>query len=489
MFRPLTTTMSRLSYNLRQKGQLNLPGITAASKKLTEDLLLKDAEDHHGFFRASGFHNHLSHHILAAYDMGATPHHLQHVYDKEAAYQRPRVLEEKDKSIVVNKDNWVQYLGNQSAYGAFVTFFSEEVKQLGVTASLEKYVYNEDVNKEGITMLTRAMSGALHPFILLGYGAEFGNDTLIATGLAQTAIHVPVAGTVFDVDKNPPSQSITLLELLRKVYDSDILHPPMPYDPDAFVNARMKKAIADGRGEELVKLCGLYHISDNITDAELAQKTEECICLATLLFGATGKKGRKPRLDFFLMHLLTSSLFLRPMLALLRKAEHKAALLRAYVPVMLLITLARGRPRIDPELLMSYSDVPRPPSVGQANIQPGPTSTGNPGDDADFNPWPALIEGALYHPDSHVLKAMRTLIFAAQHFGDKGPGEFVGACGSGPDGKKEETHVGISKVDGTVFVRAAGVMMDNLGWLGRGQKEGEWDRSALGWEAAWDSGD
>jgi hypothetical protein len=294
---------------------------------------------------------------------------------------------------------------------------------------------------------------------------------------------------VFDVDKNPPRQSVTLLELLRKVYDSDILHPPMPYDPDAFVNARMKKAVADGRGEELVKLCALYHISDSITDAEVAQKTEEYIWVATLLFAATGKKGRKPRLDFFLMHLLTSSLFLRPMCAVLRKSEHKAALLRAYVPVMLLITLARGRPRIDPELLMSYTDVPRPPPSGQAKLQPGPTATGNPEDDADYNPWPALIEGVLYHSDSHVLKSMRTLIFAAQHFGDKGPGELVGTFGSGTDGKREETHAGISKVDGTIFVRAAGIMMDSLGWLGRGQKGGEWDRSALGWDAAWDSGD
>jgi len=118
--------------------------------------------------------------ILAAYDMGATPHHLQKIYDSEATYQRPRIVEEKDKSIVVNKDNWVQYLGNQryerrtlgscyleshrfvssSAYSAFVTFFSEEVQRLGVTGSLEKYVYNEDVNKEGLTMLTRVMSGA-----------------------------------------------------------------------------------------------------------------------------------------------------------------------------------------------------------------------------------------------------------------------------------------------------------------------------------------
>jgi len=262
----------------------------------------------------------------------------------------------------------------------------------------------------------------------------------------------------------------------------------MPYDPDAPANARMKKAVADGRGEEFVKLCALYHISDSITDAEVAQRTEECIWVATLLFAATGRKGRKPRLDFYFMHLLTSSLFLRPMCAVLRKAEHKAALLRAYVPFLLLTTLARGRPRIDPELLMSYTDVPRPPSSDKAKTQPGPTSPRNPEDDDDYHPWPSLIEGVQYHSDSHVLKSMRTLIFAAQHFGDKGPGEVVGTFRSGADGKKEETHAGISKVDGTIFVRAAGIMMDNLGWLGCGQKEGEWDQSALGWDAAWDSG-
>ena len=293
-------------------------------------------------------------------------------------------------------------------------------------------------------------------------------------------MHTPLPGTVFHIDKNPPSQTVTLLELLRKVYDSEILHPPMPYDPDAFIIARMQNAIADGRGEELIKLRALYHISDSITDAEIVQKTEECIWVATLLTAATGKKGRKPRIDFFLMHLLTSSLFLRPMCAALRRVEHKAALLRAYIPVMILTILSRGRPRIDPELLMSYTDAPRPPPSG-------PTSTKNIED--QVAPWPALIEGVQYHPESHVLKSMRTLVFAAQHFGDKGPGEVIGAFRSGPDGKKEETHVGISKVDGTIFVRAAGVMMDNLGWVGHGQKEGEWDRSALGWDAAWDSGD
>jgi hypothetical protein len=54
-------TSRRLSYHLGRKGQLNFPGITSASKQIAEELLLKDAEEHHCFFRSAGLHNHLSH--------------------------------------------------------------------------------------------------------------------------------------------------------------------------------------------------------------------------------------------------------------------------------------------------------------------------------------------------------------------------------------------------------------------------------------------
>jgi len=43
----------------------------------------------------------------------------------------------------------------------------------------------------------------------------------------------------------------------------------------------------------------------------------------------------------------------------------------------------------------------------------------------------------------------------------------------------------MGEVDGSVFVRAAGLVMGNLGWVGWGEKKGAWDRSALGWDDAW----
>lgn len=301
------------------------------------------------------------------------------------------------------------------------------------------------------------------------------------SGLAQACMHNPIQGTVFNIDKSP-QHNITLLELLRRVYDSPILKP-IPYNPNMLLSERIRRALANGGAEELQRLCALYHISEHITDVDLDKKIKECTFVATLLMSGTGRRGRKPRLDFFLMHLVTSSIFLKPLCAALRNSEHKAALLRAYVPVMMVYVLARGRPRIDPELIMSYSESPRSPITAQKEyFKSTNQATGNPWNDEDYNPWPTLIEGCLYHSDSHVLKAMRTLVLGASQYGDTPPGQVPGSL----NGEGKETHAGIGKVDGTLFVRAAGIMMDTLGWSGHGQQEGEWDSSALGWDAAWE---
>ena len=306
----------------------------------------------------------------------------------------------------------------------------------------------------------------------------------------------PLPSNLFRSDKAEEkvetSKSITLLELLAQVYESKILHPPMPYDPDALLSARIRFALANGGAEEIHRICSQFGVFGDFKEADLESKVEECIWVSTLLLASTGKEGRKPRLDFFLMHLVTSSLFLQPFFTVLENPAHKIALLNTYIPALVLITLTRGRPRINPELLMSYTDIPRPPgsSQQQQQQQPNSTSLGNPQNDTDYNPWPAIIEAVQYHHDSHVPKTLRTLIFASQKYGDKAPGTAIGAFRHhGDSGAAAETHKGSGKMDGTIFVRAAGMVMDTLGWVSYGQKEGSWDRSALGWEAAWDSGD
>jgi hypothetical protein len=93
-----------------------------------------------------------------------------------------------------------------------------------------------------------------------------------------------------------------------------------------------------------------------------------------------------------------------------------------------------------------------------------------------------MLQSALHHKDAHVLKVVRMLYYCALRYGSTAPGGAIGARDR--DGK--ETHVGAGEMDGTVFVRAAGVVSDTLGWVAYGGKEGRWDQSALGWDAAWE---
>ncbi|KAJ2929943.1 hypothetical protein H1R20_g7154, partial [Candolleomyces eurysporus] len=487
-----TITTTALSYGLARNGQINVPGITAASKKAVEELLLIDAEKHHCYFRSEGLHNHLSHHLLAAYDLGATASHFKKIYDAEAEIQRPIVLEEKDLAISINDGNWIQYLGNQSAYAAYFSFFSEKVAALGPSSALEKFVFDRSANDHGNEMLVRMMSRTLHPIIQIGYGLEFGNDTLVATGLAQTAIHSPTSPEVYchNFTTDPSSNAIpgiSVLEILRKVYDSEALHPVMPYDSrnNALLLTRLKQIAEPHRAKEIRNLVSSFDIDIKGGEKEFASKVEEFIWAATLLMAATGKKGKKPRLDFFLMHIVTSSLFLNPFLHALENPVSKANLLRSFLSSVILLTLARGRPRIDPELLLSYTATPRPP---KSSLSSSKSALGSVEEDQDYNPWPAILQDAVYHPDAHVLKTIRTLLYGAMHYGTTPAGKAVGAfLNPSSTGQQVESHQGAGKLDGTIFVRAAGMVMDYMGWVVNGQEaRPDWDRSALGWDEAWE---
>jgi len=267
------------------------------------------------------------------------------------------------------------------------------------------------------------------------------------------------------------------------MYESDILTPVMPYDPDALLSKRARDAMKDGRPEELGRLAALWTIDASLGDAEFDARAEEVLWVVTLLTASTGKHGRAPRLDFFLMHLLTSSLFLPSLIKAIPDPHNKVRLLRAYVPVLLYYMLVRGRPRIDPTLIMTYTEFPAPPSSApSAAAAPDASALGDPRVADGTNPWAAIASSVLHTRDSHVVKAIRSLYYGARQYGETPRGGMIGAF----DENGKETLKGASSLDGTIFVRAAGVVMDTLGWVSHGQKEGQWDRSALGWDAAWE---
>ncbi|KAI0822325.1 hypothetical protein BC628DRAFT_1327511 [Trametes gibbosa] len=498
----MTSRAHTLPPTIRQ-GLLNLPGTTFETQRTIERLLEQDREQHHCFWGRVGFHNHLSHHLLAAYDLGAPAALLQKILDAEA--REPwdmHIMNRTEDGVVedVNEENWTSFLGDGKYYPGYLDFFTSQVAAHGTGEVLERYVFSPRANGNGAYMLLRFIGGALHPLIQMGYAVEFGSDAMVAQALAQTAVHDAFRPELFELTGTPleletlsyasaepthrqPSKGHSLLSILSQAYDSEVMKPVMPYDPDALLSARLRAACADGRPEEIRRLSALWQIDTARGQAELDDKTEELFWTTTLLLVGSGRRGRKPRLDFFLMHMLNASLFVPSLLAAIPSAASKATLLRALVPVLLIYLTVRGRPRIDAGLVMSYTDTPRPPNERVPEVDA--SAIGSPQNAAEFNPWPGIMAAVLYAPDAHTLKAVRTLYYAAQRYGRRPPGSVLGAF----DAQGRETHKGIAQVDGSIFVRAAGVVMDTLGWVSHGQKEGSWDRSALGWDGAWKNDD
>ncbi|KAJ7219912.1 hypothetical protein GGX14DRAFT_389329 [Mycena pura] len=477
------TTMDSLPFDAPlKKGLLNVPGPSPASAAVLQELLRKDYEEHHCFWTDSS--------LLAAHDLGSPESLLRAIFDNEVGMQQPlRKPGTTTMAEALTVSNWTARLGKAEAYPDYLAFFSSEISVLGVPGTVQRYVFAPSANGHGALMLVRVVSGLMHPFIQLGYGIEFGQDFMVAQGLAQAAVTAPGGVPAFDMPAGMPTfensnmPSPSLLELLQEVYESPLLVPVMPYDPDALMIKRLRDWMSDPkRGAEIRRIYSKWTINLEDGDKEIESKVAECILHATLLFASTGKQRRKPRIDFFLMHYLTGAIFLPSVLKVLDTTLAKAQLLQSYVRVSVLILMLRGRPRINISLVMSYPVFPQPPRVAPT----ASTSAFGKPDEADgSNPWFAVIKNALHHPEPHVAKAARTLYYAAQCYGHTSAGAFTGTF----DASGAETHTGSAGLDGTVFIRAAGVMSKALGWVIAGEEGLDWDRSGLGWEEAWASSD
>lgn len=168
------------------------------------------------------------------------------------------------------------------------------------------------------------------------------------------------------------------------------------------------------------------------------------------------------------MHLVTSSLFLSEVFA---EVPHhsQAALLRSYFAVCLGWFIGRGRPQLDIAGFFSDPDTAHPSAPGP---QPTPHEGVNPSPSAPEavtpNGWNPIIQSTLTHPDDHLPKLQRSLSEYAIHLGLTPAGTF-----------KNTELKDAELIDGTLFIRAAGLTLSRLGWVREGQAPGAWDTTGF----------
>ncbi|OBZ73218.1 hypothetical protein A0H81_07059 [Grifola frondosa] len=205
------------------------------------------------------------------------------------------------------------------------------------------------------------------------------------------------------------------------------------------------------------------------------RRIEELAWMNVLFYGVGGWGARKTshtgkfNADFFLMHLVTSSLFLPSIVAYLSPSS-TTTLLRTFFNVSVVWWIARGRPAL-PIREFYAGTTPKPAEPGAPHGTPT-EKTLTPAD-ASPNPWLPILQTTLVHPAEHLCKLQRALAHYAAHYGTVPAGHFAELARQSPGLEGAEV------LDGTVFVRAAGLTADRMGWMREGQEEMNWDRAGF----------
>ena len=168
------------------------------------------------------------------------------------------------------------------------------------------------------------------------------------------------------------------------------------------------------------------------------------------------------------MHLVTSSLFL-PSICAYFPLHVTQVFLRSYFSVCLATWVAQGRPSVEitPEFVSKTDASPQEP-IGDRVTKPSKDALIP--DTVTPNPWLAIIQSALVHPDNHVCKVQRTLGHWSRMFGGRPQGYWAK---SSPKDDAVQLK-GVELLDGTLFLRVAGMTQATKGWLREGQERGDW---------------
>ncbi|PCH34666.1 hypothetical protein WOLCODRAFT_27361 [Wolfiporia cocos MD-104 SS10] len=496
-------------------------GITHESKLAVAKTLKADYVHRHGFINEAGFHNHCSHHLLAAFALGAPPQLLNAIYDAHEV----RTLPALKSPGAITQENFYDHLGDKKYYAAYLQFFQQILLEKGAAAVIEEYVFSREANfaentpgKQPRQMLLRFFAALYHSMIYVGYGLEFGILGLVAEGLAQTPchpVHMPGLLTPEDFETAETAQSAngTPLHTLTSKLSSLLLNVPKDVSaaPEAAKNtdkadvhafAILSRILSDERfspsalGLEptddvlAVMIDYLNKTADTRRDVFLSysqewlpdlhnagnieRKIEELSWMNALLYGVGGwykrdiSPNKKFNADFFAMHMVTSTLFFPPLVAYLSTAS-TTLLLRTYFRTSLAWWVSRGRPAL-PIREFYASTTPTPAQYGADAVKPAQGTLAP--ETITPNAWLPIVQTCLMHTDDHLCKIQRTLAHFAKLYGDRPAGSLAG------ENADQDRLDGVELIDGTLFVRIAALTADRIGWMREGQEFIFWDLNA-----------
>ncbi|KAI0631662.1 hypothetical protein C8Q77DRAFT_1061280 [Trametes polyzona] len=483
------------------EGPVRFPGVTAESSAVLAEVLKDNHVKWHAFFNDRGFHNHASHHLVAIYALGAGGPLIKAAYETHVSYLLP-ALESPEK---ITEKNFFDHLGKRDFYNSYLEYFRELLRKKDITDVLEEYFFSTKANAGGAgiegqpKLLGRLLAGLVHPLIHAGNGLEFGFLGLVAEGFAQAAVHevqgtnlVPRSllehkdGGAITVERLTallPSLSLSkkhsggkgasgkkgvhAFSILARVLADDKFSPAAVGIPAQSNFERVNNVVGDAlaalAAEWVADLAG-----DGATPAAISKKVEELTWVNSIIYGIGGwgarndSQNKKFKADFFYMHLVTSAIFLPSFIAYL-SPRSATLLLESYFATSITCYVSQGRVALPiREFFEATTAKPTPP---QTNPPPTKGKRLTPEDPVP-NTWLPIIDATLTHPGEHVCKLQRALAHNAVLYGTRPAGYFAGT-------ELKDAEL----LDGTLFIRTAGLTADRVGWVMESERFDEWDRS------------
>ena len=290
-------------------GLARLKPSTAGSAEVVNDLLQKNHEKWHMYFRDVAGHNHIPHSVLTTFAMGGGPQELRRAYDDGENIQRP--MPPVDLQVVKEMSNPAKlrkHMQILDEYPNFLTFFKNEITSNGGDWKTVVKAHCFARTELADFMLAQLFEGLYHPLIHIGFGIEFDLAPLVAEGLAHTASHDPMYIDVFfqkaEQLAQQSSSTIPLASLYREVRATDAIRTAarLPDGPWKVRDGVLGRAM-----EPMVQLAAKFRVP--ATEEGIARATAEMISCAAWACAAAHQPGKQRKIDFFMMHAVTSSVF------------------------------------------------------------------------------------------------------------------------------------------------------------------------------------
>lgn len=379
-------TASHIQLSKSDTGIFRGPVIRDESVQRASQVLQENHDMFHIFFNEDGFHNHIAHHVLAIYALGATKQEIQQAYDINKDYQRPQYpVEEKLVHDISDKANFAKFLGQEKYFHDYEIFFQREIEAKGWEAAINEHVFAGDEHADAL--LVRMYAGFLHPIIHLGYGVEFKQPALIAEALAQAAIHTDWIGRLL-----LPAEQVALeqeggksiFDLIQEIQSNEKIRDAARWED----GNKIRDGLLVRAPDEMIALTAQWQVYPD----ELKQKTAEMINANAYITGAAQNPPKQVKFDFYLMHCINSSIFFSSFLNQEWLSEaNKIRLLEWKGRLDLAMYASRNTPKLIMNEITDYS--PKQPTDGWEQIF-------------------ARVDG--YEDDGHSAKFIRALAHGQQ---------------------------------------------------------------------------